>query len=277
METINVNQSTYVGQGPKRGQFSKQQTSLLTKSMLIAGIGFMLICGLSELFAWAFSFVEIYNNFGLVMGLTFGFLILSIVISILWTKILWKGKATGLTVLVFSLYIITMSVAFGALFNFLWFNEEATGFKFTYLAAAFAITGIIFLLVALVAKIMSLRGVITYGKIVGICSIVMMVLFFSFMIAVLVVGLTGSGGQGFVITADVITWIVLIFMAIATFFYIIVDVKSIMGISQFNSYTGVDEKAPAVVWYCGFRLLSDLVNVLLLVIMFLIRIRGRVR
>lgn len=276
METINVNQSTYVGQGPTRGQFTKQQTSLLTKSMLIAGIGFMIICGLSELFAWAFSFVHMYDNFGLVMGLTFGFLIVSIAISMLWVKILWKGKATALTILVYSLYIITMSLAFGAIFNFLWFNEDL-GFKFTYLASAFAITGGIFLIVALVAKIMSLKAMITYGKIVGVCSIIMMVLFFSFMIAVLVVGLTGRGAEGFNLTADVITWIVLLFMAIATFFYIIVDVKSIMGLSQFNQYTNTDKQAPAIVWYCGFKLLSDLVNVLLLVIIFLARLRGRVR
>lgn len=276
METINVNQSTYVGQGPTRRQFTKQQTSLLTKSMLIAGIGFMIICGLSELFAWAFSFVQMYDNFGLVMGLTFGFLIVSIAISMMWVKILWKGKATALTILVYSLYIITMSLAFGAIFNFLWFNEGLE-FKFTYLAAAFAITGGIFLIVALVAKIMSLKAMITYGKIVGVCSIIMMVLFFAFMIAILVVGLTGQGGQGFNLTADVITWIVLLFMAIATFFYIIVDVKSIMGLSQFNQYTNTDKQAPAIVWYCGFKLLSDLINVLLLVIIFLARLRGRVR
>lgn len=271
METINVNQNTYVGSGPTRSQINKTQMSLLTKSMLIAGIGFILICGLSELFMWAFSKVEVMSDFGLVMGLTFGFLLVSIVISILWTKILWKGKATGLTILVCTLYVLTMSISFGVLFNYLYVVGDGQ-YKYAYLGIAFAITGAIFLIVALVAKIMSLKAVITYGKIVVICSIIMLVMFFAFMIAVLIVGLAGGG---FSWNADIITWICLALVSIITFFYIIVDIKSIMGISQFSSYTGEDNTAPAVVWYCGFRLLSDLINVLILVIIFIARISRR--
>ncbi len=269
METININSSTYVDHQSTQKQFNKNQISLLTKSMLISGIGFIIICLLSELFAWAFSFANVQNQFGLVMGLIFGFLIVSMAISALWAKILWKGKAPGLTFLVYSIYILTMSISFGAAFNFLWFGLGEDSYPF--LCICFAVTGLIFLLIALIAKVISLKGIITYAKIVGVASVIMMALFFAFLITMLVFAFTANPGKGFDLTADAITWMALAFMTLVTFFYIILDIRAIMGLSEFYNYTGSETTAPAVVWYTGFRLLTDLVNVLILVILFALR------
>lgn len=272
METINVNSNTYQSGGFAKSQYSKVQSSLLTKSMLISGIGFMIICGLSALFTYLFRMApEILNNFGTVLGFVFGFLILSMIVSMLWVKILWKGKSTGLTITVYSIYIVMMSIAFGFLFAFLQNGQN----PYTFLCVCFAVTGLIFLLVALIAKVITLNGILTYGKVVAISSIVMGVLMIAFFITMIVMATTGGHGWE---AADVISWMCLGFVALVTFFYIIIDIRSIMGISEFNQYTSSEMKLPSgVVWYCGFRLLSDLVNVLFLVIIFLARFSRRIR
>jgi len=270
-ENINNNyQNPYYGEDVRPAQgFGKSQTSLLAKALLIAGIGFVLICGLSVLFMWAFLHLDpsVLIQANILFPVVFGCLLLSMGISMLWMKILWKGKATGLTILVYSLYIISMSVGFGFLFARLWLLQ----YKIIFLA--FGVTGLLFLLLALISKVIGARGMITFGKIVMVTGIISGILFFAFMITMLIVGITGGWGGASLINAY--SWLILALTSFAMFFYIIVDIKVISKASEFNEYTGVSEMAPAVVWYFGFKLLSDIVNLLFWVVIWITRLARR--
>jgi len=270
MENYNNYQNPYYGEEAKpKNSFGKSQTSLFAKSMLIAGCGFILIFGLSWLLAWAFSFVkgQAMTNSTIVLCIILGSLLLSMIISMIWTRILWKGKSTGLTILVYSLYIAAMSVSFGYLFAYIARGHA----EYQYLLPlCFAVAGGIFLLVTLVAKVIGIKGMITFGKIVAVTGAIAGAAFFAFLITFLVLGPRMSWQS-----AQVISFISMSMIALVMFFYIIIDIKMIMAASQFNEYTGLEENAPAIVWYFGFKLLSDIINVLFWVVIWITRLARR--
>jgi len=271
MENYNNYQNPYYGEEVKpKKTFGKSQTSLFAKSMLIAGAGFILIFGISWLLSWAFSFVkgEAMTNPTIVFSIILGTLLVSMIISMIWTRILWKGKSTGLTILVYSIYIATMSLSFGYLFAYI---TRTGGAEYQYmLPLCFAVAGTIFLLVTLVAKLIGIRGMITFGKIIAVTGAIAGAAFFAFLITFLVLGPRMGWGS-----ARVVSFISMSMIALVMFFYIIIDIKMIMAASQFNEYTGLEENAPAIVWYFGFKLLSDIINVLFWVVIWITRLIRR--
>lgn len=244
--------------------YTRPQASLLMKSMLIAGIAFLIIGGLSYGFSEMFWVTLPPSNF-IVLGLPICLitLILGMVISLLWRANMLKNGSVGITIGIYLLYIVTTSVAFGWLFALARLNVEAY-----WLPVMFAIVGGIFLLTAGIAKIISLRGIITMGAIVLIVGIIMGVCFIAFFIVMLVTLFINP--MVVVLASDALCSLVMAAIALVSFVYIIVDIWSISKMSEFVNDTGT-EYGKIMPWYCGFRLLTDLVNILFIAIWYLIR------
>jgi len=244
-------------------EFAKTQTTLLTKSMLIAGI-FFIIIGLGS---WGFS--EVFYNKPLALNVWLPIMLLvmftSMLISMLWTKVLWQGKAGFTTVLIYAMYVVCESVTFGYLFGL----ARTAGMN--YIWTAFLVTGGVFALCAAIAKLMSLRGIFTLGSMIGAAAIAMGIMAFVALI-VLIVALTGN--RGAMNASNMLFDILMFVMSFITAGYIIIDIWSISKMSEFANYVGEDLNS-GFVWFVGYRLLVDLMNVLLIVVWFMIRMFGR--
>ncbi|XQP55516.1 MAG: hypothetical protein ACOQNY_01770 [Mycoplasmoidaceae bacterium] len=243
--------------------YTKTQVSLLTKSMLISGIAFVIIGLLS--FGWAHMFNNANMATNISMGLPIFLLTLftGVIVSMLWTKNMVGNGSLGLTLLCYGVYILSTSLAFGWLF--------ALGFEADYgwLWAMFLVVGGIFLLATLIAKTASIKSIMTMGKIIGIVGVTMFVFFFAFLIMMIIsLAMHNMGAMDWVCS------LIMMGMAVITFLYIVIDIWQISKISEFSSVTDVSYKS-IWTWFVGFRLLTDLVNLLFIVFIFFLRFARR--
>lgn len=246
--------------------YTTSQTSLLMKSMLIAGIAFLILGACSYGFSVLF-YNTVQDNFGLGLGIFFIMLLSGMIVSMLWTANMLKNGSVFLTILCYLFYITSTSVAFGWLFSIAMMNIDAY-----WLPVMFAIVGAIFLLTTLIAKATSINGVITMGKIVAICAVVMGILMLAFFILMMVSCFVWN--QGVFMAGDVISSLVMFLMSIMSFVYIIWDIWSISKISEFAENSG-QEFPKIMAWFCGYKLLTDLVNILFVVLWYVIRFGRR--
>jgi len=184
-------------------------------------------------------------------------------ISMLWTKVMFQGKAGFTTVLIYALYVLCESVAFGYLFGL------ARQSNYDNIWIAFVIAGGVFALCAAIAKLMSLKGVFTLGKMIGSAAIAMSVLLIVDLVVMIVWMASRNWQVGQV--SDFLFTIVMFCMALVTAGYIIIDIWSISKTDEFINYVG-EQPNSAIVWFTAYRLLVDLMNVVLIVIWFLFRI-----
>lgn len=247
-------------------EYSKSQVSLLTRSMLIAGIAFVIIGACSYGFAKLFENMlgTTYTPIGLLICLLT--LIASMVISSLWTINMFKSGSWGLTITCYLLYILMTSVAFGWIFS-LGFNQQLW-----WLPVIFAVAGGVFLITFAIAKLMSLRGVVTMGKIIGATAIAMSILMIVFLVIMIVALATQNGGV--VLAGDALCSLIMAGMALISFLYIIIDIWRIQKLSQFADEQGI-EQTKIMPWLFGFSLLTDLINVVFWMIILFIRLAGR--
>lgn len=248
-------------------QYSKSQVSLMTRSMLIAGIAFLILGACS--YGWSVLFANSIDvmpfNTGLLIFLLT--LLTGMVVSSLWVVNMFKSGSIGLTMVCYILYILSTSVAFGWLFSL-----AATGMELWWLPVIFAITGIVFLLTFAIAKIVNINHIITFGKIIGITAIAMAVIMIIFLVLMIVFMTTLNVGVA--LSIDAIGSLIMMGMAIVSFLYVIIDIWQISKISEFAQYTGTDT-GKFLPWFFGFRLLTDLVNILFILLMFIIRFSRR--
>lgn len=248
--------------------FTKTQVSLLTKSMLIAGIAFLILGGAS--FGWMALFTsklegnDIYRIGFPIFMIT---LILGMVVSMMWVANMLKNGSVGLTVSCYLLYILSESVAFGWLFGIA--DHEGKG---SWLGVLFFVVAFAFLMSTLIAKVISFRSIITMGKIMGIVGITMLVSFLMFFILMLVNIFVWNPGVG--MAQDTFCLVIMLGMTVVSFLYLIIDIWSISKVSEFQDMTG-QEFPKIMTWFCGFRLLTDLVNVLFILLLWLIRFSRR--
>lgn len=249
-------------------QYSKPQVSLLTKAMLIAGIAFIILgaasYGWSYLFISTIDYVAQFNIGFLIFILT---LISGMVVSMLWTANMFKSGSVILTILCYAVYLLTISVAFGWLFSI-----AAHFMEMWWLPVIFAITGGVFIIALMIAKLISINSVMTMGKIIGATAIAMSIILIVFLVLMIVFMTTLNEGVG--LTMDALTSIIMMAMAVVSFLYVIIDIWQISKISEFQDNTGTDG-CKILPWFFGFKLLTDLVNVLFLVLLFIIRLAGR--
>jgi len=243
--------------------------------MLIAGLCFVAICG----GAWGFS--ELFyssrsafiNAMNMWLPIFLLIMIAGMVISMLWIKALSKKKSVGLTIFIYALYIALESVAFGYIFALVrWTFTDDKALQ--YLALAFGVTGGIFLIAAGMSKLLSIKGAFSFmrlmaacGMAVGILSIVSLVLLIVNACAPSVMGLSAQSGIFFGIMLG---------LSVIVFGYMVIDMWSITKSEEFMNYMGLEGEVPSsYVWYCGYKLLVDLLNVLLIVLWFIIRFGSR--
>ncbi|MCQ3907359.1 MAG: hypothetical protein MJ219_00980 [Mycoplasmoidaceae bacterium] len=86
----------------------------------------------------------------------------------------------------------------------------------------FFVVGFVFLFATMIAKIISLRSVITMGKIIGVVGITTMILFLVFFILVIVSAFTLNPGVG--IAGDTFCLIIMLCMTIVSFLYLVIDI-----------------------------------------------------
>lgn len=249
--------------------YTPSQVSILSKSMLIASIAFIILGAAS--YGWSVLFYHtLMTDYGATAGIGFAIffvmLIGGMVTSILWVKNMFSSGSMGMTILCYALYILTTSLAFG------WLFALGMQSELWWLPVMFAITGGVFLVALLISKILSINSVLTMGKIIGATAIAMMVFLIVFLVLAIVTATTRS--EGVAIATDTICSLIMMGMAVISFFYVIIDIWQISKVSQFNDQTGL-EQPKIVAWFFGYRLLTDLVNVLFIVLMFFLRFARR--
>lgn len=248
-------------------EYSKAQASLMTKASLIAGL-FFIIIGLG---GWGFSYIfkDPQSQMRTFLPIFLLLMVGGMVISLLWTKVMFQQKrSSGTIALIFILYTVMEALSFGYIFGLV---RQTAGMKL--IPVAFAITGGMFLFTALIGKCLSMKGVFTFGKLIGAIAIAMTIC----MIVSLILGIIGlATGSGAVINAyDSIFMLCMVGLSIITFAYIAIDIWTISKMSEFMQYQPEFEGSSVIVWYTAFRLLTDLLNLLLLVCWWLIRLARR--
>lgn len=252
-------------------QFAKQnysasQTSMLSKTMLIASIAFIIL-GVSS-YGWSVLFLNTldYNTFAVGLGIFLATLISGMIVSMIWVRNMFKSQSMALTILCYAIYIVTASLAFGWLFSL-----AAHFIRMFWLPVIFAITGGVFLLSALFSKLLSANGVMTFGKIIGATAIAMGIFLIVFLILTIIFVVRPSQGIG--ISIDTMWSLIMLGMAAVSFFYIVIDIWSISKTSQFVEQG--EQQANLLAWFFGFRLLTDLVNMLFIVLIYVLRFARR--
>jgi hypothetical protein len=100
-----------------------------------------------------------------------------------------------------------------------------------YLMFVFAAGGVAFLIAALIGKSLSNRATMTLGKFISMLSIAFMVMFFVFMIATLIVSLTGSFASD---------GLFLMIIGLSTILFLLYMVFDISAISKTQQFIGID-------------------------------------
>lgn len=249
-------------------QFTKRtytslQATLLTKAMLIAGIAFIIIGAGSWGFSYLFYNTIITGPFYVGFPIFLVMLLSGMIVSILWSMNMMKNGSVALTIICYLFFMASMSVAFGWVFAVAMINLNAW-----WLPVLFAIVGGIFLLSLLISKAMTINSVLSMGKIIASCAIVMSVLFLVFLILMIVSACVWNAGVW--MATDAFCSMIMMIMTVISFLYIIIDLWQIGKASEFESLSG--EQVPWVItWFYGFKLLTDLVNILFIILLWVLR------
>lgn len=240
------------------GGFQKQikthQMSVLSRSLLIAGTGFIVIALLGGLFSYG---IVQGNWFGQNITWMYWVSVILIIVSsfmsfFIWRKIERVKKTT--IVIMYSLYLLAEGFAFGILFSAFTINfGSAKGIQ--YLILIFAIGGLAFLIAGVIGQRLSTRATMSLGRFIMFLSIAFLILFFITMIFAIVCYATNG------INGALDSWIsvIMCFSCVLFFLYIMYDISVI---SKSQIYVGMQENA--VQWnyalMFGFILLIDFVG-----------------
>ena len=244
--------------------YNKQQLSMLSKSMIIGGSFFVLTGILSMIICELLSYLNLTNN-PAVMNIAIATIVIASIMSMIWKSFGWINKNKCLTIAITSIYSVLLSITLGYFFAFIKQNFK-NGYYLIYFS--FIITGAIAFIAGLISIALNKKGAITFGKFVLTLTIIMLVvsgislflLWFSLFFTSLLS------------TIDYLVFMLIIVSAILSFCYLIIDILLIMRFQQVKSLVVDENLGNNLVWYFGFRLLTDLVNILLYVIYFLLRL-----
>lgn len=271
----NINTQDYADINPnvsatRQKTLSRSQMSLLNRSMLYAGIGFVLIALIGFAIAmgiWKSNNIETLNN-SITLLWTFSIIlilvsmILSMVVNVkLFTRM--GNVSKGLIYSMWTVYIVAEGLGFGLLF--LAFMVQFNGQQgILYLIFVFAAGGIAFMIAALIGKSLSTKAMMSLGKFISILSIAFMVMFFVFMIATIVASFTSSfGSEG----------LFLMIIGLSTILFLLYMVFDISVISKTQQFLTIDntQLSWTLAMIFGFRLLVDLVGLIWNIAIFVLR------
>lgn len=244
-------------------KWTNVQMSTMTRSFLIAGISFLLICaiglGFGYLIQWSLFNLNWSDNSSLINGLwaiSIILIIVSTILSMLWQIKITKASKT-LIFSAFSLYILAQGIGFGFLFGLL--------DVFT-LMLIFGIAGILFFGMALVGFTMKDKTAMTFKKIIAIATGIMFMLMMIISITWLLTAFIWGYSQYF----DMFYFLIFLIMGIVLLLYTAYDVYKIQKKSQFIDLEN-NKISFNYSMYFGFSLLTDLVGIIWIVAIFVLR------
>jgi FtsH-binding integral membrane protein len=233
----------------------KSQQTLLTRSLIVAGISFLLI------FAFSFGFYKILDSIGIeksseIVNVMYIFSILLIIGSMfmsmyIWTRIQKVSKYTIISCIV--AYGIAEGIAFGVLFYAigLTVGTESEILSFGDLAYCFLFAGSVFVIAGLVGMALTAKTTFTLGKFIMVMSLIML-LMFPVMLIMYLCGATMGNGIIYAIYAA---------MGLLFIGYIAYDFSVISKMSEFDLFSDDKVKLNLTLMF-GFKLLIDFVGLL---------------
>lgn len=263
----NVNVSDYTDINPntnttvRHKTLNSTQISLLNRSMLYSGMGFIAIALIG--FAIAMGLYkslgtdQLNSSINLLWTFSIILILASMIISMVVNVKLFTRRGQVSRPLIWSMwliYIVAEGLGFGILFLafMVQFNQQQ---GILYLVFIFAAGGVAFVIASLIGKALSANATINLGKFIGLLSIVFFIMFFVFMIATIVSSLSGTfGGDG----------LYLMIIGISTILFLLYLVFDISTISKTQQFISIDNAQLnwTLAMIFGFRLLVDLVGLI---------------
>lgn len=242
--------------------YNKSQFSLLTKAFAVAGLAFLLICGIGFGFGQLINsqrdWIAANNVTDALWATSFILLMISSVLTIVWCFKL--GNASKAFVfMTYAVYIIGWGCSFGIIFALLRVWE---------LASIFGIVGGIMLLMSIIGLCLKDKQAFSLMK------AMMIVIFASFMF--MMVGSIFMFISLFLAPAWLWDWYYFlswIITAIISCMVIIFTVYQLNNMNEFYNLTDNNQLKFNLVMFFGFRILSSLVQIFYLVAMMFIRFR----
>lgn len=243
---------------------SQTQSSILTRSFLIAGLSFLLICLIGLGFGKLFEH-EIYEKGNLsVVNSLYMISILLIFISMFGSMLVFRNllnQKTSKIIFWIGLYCLAQGIGFGMLFS-LFAQDSWT------LILIFGVSGIMFILCAIIGYFMSANAAFNLMKMLSIgwiATFILMILMFIPMIIMLSIGGSYVGFQWYY--SLIMGIFCLLFMG-----YISYDVWMISKTSEFAQIA--DSRAfNNLSLFFGYRLLIDFVGLFWTIASLILRFR----
>ena len=245
--------------------YNKSQLSMLSKSMIIGG-GFFILTGILSIILCELitDFLPNLKTNYVFLNIVIGSIIVTYIMSLVWKSIGWNNKNKIWTITITIIYSALLSIALGYLFALIK-QEFTNGYYLIYLS--FVITGAIAFIAGLISINLNKKGAITFGKFLAMLIFIMMgvslITLFLLWISLFYTNL--------LVTVNSLIFILIIGSAFLSFCYLIADILLIMKFQQLKSLTADENINNNLVWYFGFRLLTDLINIFLYVIYFLLK------
>lgn len=243
---------------------SQTQSSILTRSFLVAGLSFLLICLIGLGFGKLFEY-EIYEKGNLsVVNSLYMISILLIFISMFGSILVFRNllnQKTSKIIFWIGLYCLAQGIGFGMLFS-LFAQDSWT------LILMFGVSGIMFILCAVIGYFMSANAAFNLMKMLSIgwiATFILMILMFIPMIFMLSTGASYAGFQWYY--SLIMGVFCLLFMG-----YISYDVWMISKTSEFAQIA--DSRAfNNLSLFFGYRLLIDFVGLFWTITSLVLRFR----
>ena len=233
---------------------NKKQISFFVKALLIAGVGFGLICGIGYLFYFALDQKWIkYETFDTIYIIAFCLLFVQILISIFLT---FAKKINS--ILMLFLYVIYI-FSFGVFFSSIFFL-----FSGASLLMLFGITAGCFLICALIGSFMSNKAGISLFKII----MIMMPIYFIFSLVLSLVSV-------FVFNYEALY---ILYTMIGAIIIMLLNVYSFYNLTKVSQFVGLNDEIDAkemnkMCFLVGFNIMSAITNTLLIVARILLLLR----
>ncbi len=231
-------------------KYNKAQGSLMTKALMITGLGFAAICGVGygvgaiydSAMAGSSSAGMSSQTLGIIGGIC---LIASMFMAIFW-MMKFESAGWGLIGTTFLVYILGQGIGFGSLFLI---------FDGTELLWIFGLAGGIFLIMGVIGISLSSRAAMSLMKMLMIGTMVylglsLMMMLFS-MFGVWNVFTTGGN-------MDWMYWGITVFSGLLALGYIAFDMHMLSKYNEFHNLEGANNVNKIAAFF-GFKLLMDLI------------------
>lgn len=239
--------------GHKYKTQTEQQGSILSRSFLVTGISFLLICVIGYGFGVLFNkLIYEWNHFDVANTLVYVSILL-VIISMIGSMVVMRKlliQPTWKIVTWIGLYCLGEGLGLGMLFAR--FNTNSYS-----LVLIFGICGLVFLICALIGYFLTTRAAFTLARMLMWGAIAIMVLMVIMFIPMIIMLCTGTTMWGF----EWYYWLILGLSGLMFMGYIAYDTHVIARTSEFMSI-GSSQVINNLSLYFGYRLLVDLIGLL---------------